>query len=72
MKQLEGNIMDFIERAKDNTLVHELIKMKATRIQELAMYKRVTNDTEGHFALGMQTYTHFTSPMRRFSDIIAA
>lgn len=25
---------------------------------------------EGHFSLGIDTYTHFTSPIRRYSDII--
>ena len=38
----------------------------------LAKYKDKTNEDQiiGHFGLGFECYTHFTSPIRRYSDII--
>ena len=44
--------------------------MKAIQIQELATYTRHSNSQKGHYGLNMEYYTHFTSPLRRFADII--
>ena len=37
---------------------------------ESAEYK-IGNDASSHIALGKEVYTHFTSPIRRYADIIA-
>lgn len=44
--------------------------MKAIQIQELATYTRHMDSQKGHYGLNMEYYTHFTSPLRRFADII--
>ena len=36
------------------------------RTQSKAVY---SNKNEGHFGLGLNFYTHFTSPIRRYSDL---
>lgn len=44
--------------------------MRAIQIQELAVYSRHMNSEKGHYGLNMEYYTHFTSPLRRFADVI--
>ena len=39
-------------------------------MQEHATYTRYLNEKKGHFGLNLDFYTHFTSPLRRFADII--
>ena len=48
----------------------DILIMKAIQIQELAVYTRYMNSQKGHYGLNMKYYTHFTSPLRRFADII--
>ena len=44
-----------------------LIESVLLRSQSLAVYQ--PNDP-GHFGLGLSTYTHFTSPIRRYPDLL--
>ena len=46
---------------------HDLIEKLALRTMSKAVYS-VHN--RGHFGLAFRTYTHFTSPIRRFSDVL--
>jgi len=44
-----------------------LIESVLLRSQSLAVYQP---DDPGHFGLGLETYTHFTSPIRRYPDLL--
>lgn len=58
-----GHLFEQIE----NTPVEYLIKTAMVRAMAKAQY--ATNNI-GHFALGFAHYTHFTSPIRRYSDLL--
>jgi len=55
LKQVHGTNVEF--------LVNELV----LRSMAKAQYQR---ENEGHFGLGFEYYTHFTSPIRRYSDLV--
>ncbi len=39
----------------------------AIRTMAKAIY---TNENIGHYGLGFENYTHFTSPIRRYADVL--
>jgi len=45
-----------------------IVRSMAIRSMAKAVY---SSENIGHFGLGFQHYTHFTSPIRRYSDVIA-
>jgi ribonuclease R len=45
----------------------ELIQSVLLRSQSMAAYQP---DNRGHFGLSLQAYTHFTSPIRRYPDLL--
>ena len=72
-----GIITEQKERLKDTiTLIqHEAQKREIahevdTLIIRAQMQARYAPDNVGHFGLGFERYTHFTSPIRRYSDLI--
>jgi ribonuclease R len=51
------------ENAPDKVMVHTAV----LRAQMQAYY---SHENVGHFGLGLQKYCHFTSPIRRYSDLL--
>lgn len=66
-KESMKETIDFIqaEAAK-----RELVSEVDTLIIRAQMQARYAPDNVGHFGLGFDAYTHFTSPIRRYSDLI--
>jgi ribonuclease R len=51
----------------DGTEFDELINMSVLRSMAQAVY---SPDNIGHFGLALRNYAHFTSPIRRYSDLV--
>ncbi len=55
-----------VEAAKTNEVL-EILEPLAIRTMAKAEY---SSDNIGHYGLGFDYYTHFTSPIRRYSDVL--
>ncbi|KAG2013854.1 mitotic control protein dis3 [Coprinopsis cinerea AmutBmut pab1-1] len=58
----------------DEPAFNTLVRIMATRCMLSAEYfcsGSVSKDTFGHYGLATPIYTHFTSPIRRYSDVLA-
>ncbi len=58
-----ARILDTVKGRPDRGLVEALV----LRAQSLAVYQ-TSND--GHFGLALEAYAHFTSPIRRYADLL--
>ena len=60
------SIQAFLANFKDEPIGH-ILSHRLLRSMKKAVY---TPDNVGHFGLACDTYTHFTSPIRRYPDLI--
>ena len=56
-----------IQKKADNLDIREEVDKLIIRSQKKAKYE---SQNKGHFGLGFKSYTHFTSPIRRYSDLV--
>lgn len=61
---IKNSINHTIDNITGNNIVDNILFIKKYRN---ALYN---NTEQGHFGLGLTTYTHFTSPIRRYFDVI--
>lgn len=65
-KSIKETITEIQKQAKEMNLSSEV----DTLIIQSQMQARYAPLNAGHFGLGFEEYTHFTSPIRRYSDLI--
>ena len=69
--QLQELMNMLFEEAKENHLVFKTFQHGLLREMKLAQYDVPPDEGKPfHFALNMEFYTHFTSPIRRYADLI--
>ena len=61
-----NEISRLFEEAKDSPYIDQL-SVRYVRTMKLAIYSK---DNVGHYGLNLENYTHFTSPIRRYSDLV--
>jgi ribonuclease R len=60
------HLNDLLHKARDSEVV-ELVNMAVLRSQTQAYY---APENFGHFGLHLRRYAHFTSPIRRYADLV--
>lgn len=73
--QLQKSLEKARETLKDDSMLLEILISYASRPMQLAMYfcsgeLKDNEDDWSHYALAVPSYTHFTSPLRRYPDIL--
>lgn len=66
-KELKPNSMQKILSQLKDTPEYPILSEILLRSMQKAVY---SNDNIGHFGLGSKCYTHFTSPIRRYPDLV--
>lgn len=64
---LQTSHLNSLLRQAEGTDFDELINISTLRSMTQAYYSR---ENFGHFGLALKSYTHFTSPIRRYADLI--
>ena len=61
-KKLSNWLKEIYQKEKSFSLIYQIL-----RSMKLAVY---SGKESNHFALGLDEYCHFTSPIRRYSDLV--
>ncbi len=62
----QEDIQTLFKKAKDSTHLHRL-SVAYIRSMKLALYSA---ENLGHYGLALEYYSHFTSPIRRYTDLV--
>ncbi len=68
--EIKGSLRQIIDDIQHKADQLGLAEEVDTLIIQSQMQARYAPDNLGHFGLGFKTYTHFTSPIRRYSDLM--
>ncbi|MGZ8547656.1 MAG: RNB domain-containing ribonuclease [Sulfuricurvum sp.] len=68
--EFQGSIKETITAIQAEAEKRDLVSDVDTLIIRAQMQARYAPYNTGHFGLGFERYTHFTSPIRRYSDLI--
>ena len=66
----QASMRETIRFIQEQATLRDLESEVDTLIIRAQMQARYAPDNKGHFGLGFERYTHFTSPIRRYSDLI--
>ncbi len=62
-----SDFSELLQRAEDDAVLSRVVNQALLRAMKQARYSA---DNPGHFGLGMARYCHFTSPIRRYPDLL--
>ncbi len=68
--EIKGSMHQTIRDIQSKAHQLDIAEEVDTLIIQAQMQARYAPDNQGHFGLGFETYTHFTSPIRRYSDLM--
>ncbi len=67
---MSRDLEDSIQRFLDSIREHRDTKILAVSLLRSLKQARYSATNAGHFGLGSESYTHFTSPIRRYPDLM--
>jgi ribonuclease R len=66
-KTIKPEFFNNLLKASEHTELHDIISKMVLRTQSQAVYQ---TNSKGHFGLNLKHYVHFTSPIRRYADLL--
>jgi len=66
-KRITSRDLQSAVRAAEGTRLEKFVSVQILRAMRLAEYSA---ERSGHFGLGLKDYAHFTSPIRRYPDLV--
>ncbi len=67
---IKDNLRETVRAIQSEAASRDLVSEVDTLIIKAQMRAKYSPDNSAHFGLGFEKYTHFTSPIRRYSDLI--